>query len=89
MNYYCIDLLIGGKEALYKRMFTLSEHSGDVKDWINTEVVVVLTASYHHHNTLLLMIHPPHCRSPSITNIISLYMNPHRVMRADISCPIR
>lgn len=47
MNYhhYCIDLHVGGKEALYKRMFTLSEHSGDVKDWINTEVVVVLTAS--------------------------------------------
>ena len=47
MNYhhYCIDLHVGGKEALYKRMFTLSEHSRDVKDWINTEVVVVLTAS--------------------------------------------
>lgn len=51
MNYhhYCIVLLKGGKEALYKRMFTLSELSGDVKDWINTEVVVVLIASYHHH----------------------------------------
>ena len=48
MNYhhYCIVLLKGGKEALYKRMFTLSELSGDVKDWINTEVIV---ASYHHH----------------------------------------